>query len=80
MEVIVKESQSVTFRRKIYEPGDEVDLPDKIAKHLIDTGVCEAVSEEKKKSVMETVKFYDTEEEVDEAEEKEADELKKGGK
>ena len=40
MKVIVKESQSVTFRRKIYEPGDEVDLPDKIAKHLIDTDVC----------------------------------------
>ena len=41
MKVIVKESQSVTFRRKDYAPGDEVDLPDKIAKHLIGTGVCE---------------------------------------
>ena len=40
MKLIVK-SQSVTFRRKIYAPGDEVDLPDKIAKNLVGTGVCE---------------------------------------
>ncbi len=46
MKIIVK-SKSVTFRRKVYAPGDEIDLPDKIAKNLIDAGVCETPNSKK---------------------------------
>lgn len=54
MKVIVKD-KAVTFRRKVYASGDEVDLPDKIAKHLVAAGVCKAPI--KKKSVTEKPKI-----------------------
>ncbi|MDA3832602.1 MAG: hypothetical protein PF495_04320 [Spirochaetales bacterium] len=40
MKVIIGESP-VTFRRKTYAPGDKVDLPNQIARNLIDKGACE---------------------------------------
>lgn len=49
MKLIVK-SQSVTFRRKIYAPGDEVDLPDQIAKNLIAVGICETPKKQHQRS------------------------------
>lgn len=44
MKVKVKDSHSVDYNKKIYMPGDEIDLPDKSAQRLIDKDVVEPVS------------------------------------
>ncbi|MBW2559970.1 MAG: hypothetical protein JRE40_03830 [Deltaproteobacteria bacterium] len=40
MKIIVK-SKAVTFRRKVYAPGGEIDVPDTIGKNLIKSDACE---------------------------------------
>ena len=41
MKVIVTTTGCVDYKKKLYFKGDEIELPDKAAKHLLDKGVCE---------------------------------------
>ena len=41
MKVIVKKSHSVDYKKRLYLPGEEVNLPDKEAKRLIAKDVAE---------------------------------------
>ena len=44
MKIIVTTTGCVDYEKKLYFKGDEIDLPDKTAKHLLDKGVCETLS------------------------------------
>lgn len=41
MKVTVKGTGCVDYQEKLYFAGDEIDLPDKDAKHLLEKGICE---------------------------------------
>lgn len=43
MKVIVTTTGCVDYKGKLYFQGDEMDVPDKIAKHLLDKGACETL-------------------------------------
>lgn len=40
MKVIVTTTGCVDYKKKLYFKGDEIELSDKAAKHLLDKGVC----------------------------------------